>query len=431
MARVAQAIFFLGIAQKRCFNENRRHTLGFQNGKFGVFHGRLVQGAEFGQFREHFVPQLNAVAQFCFSEHIDDGAARLRRNIFEDRPADFVGSVLRLSKPACLQGGGATHAQRKDRGAVGLRLDPRIGVNAHEDVRLLLDCHGRAFVQRQEHVLGAGHHGTHAACAVDLRFKFLGDGQHHRFFVCFASLADGARILAAVAGIDDDHKCFGFAGLLGWFFLCDALGFRNGVWFALLALDFFGGFLIGARSCNDFTHRVGVGGFQIDDDAVSELSDGLRVVYVSAHVVLEIEDDTQDVGFELSGTDARDELVGAVEVLERLFDVSVQAQAFEVKHQSIGLLAAQHHVTVLELAVRFDRNTRAFIARPDAHLQPRGGKCLKRLRGNGADGAQNEFSTGGAHAQTSARIVRPRGVKALRVASRERFCTRSEISKSA
>ena len=60
-----------------------------------------------------------------------------------------------------------------------------------------------------------------------------------------------------------------------------------------------------------------------------------------------------------------------------------------------------------------------------------GDYLLELWGGNGADGAQNEFSTGGAHAQTSARIVRPRGVKALRVASRERFCTRSEISKSA
>ena len=179
-----------------------------------------------------------------------------------------------------------------------------------------------------------------------------------------------------------------------------------------------------------FSYSMSQTATEIERMTISLENLDLRTAILSSQLFERILD-TLERMTERTGADARNELVRTVEVFERLFDVSVQAQAFEVKHQSIGLLAAQHHVTVLELAVRFDRNTRAFIARPDAHLQPRGGKCLKRLRGNGADGAQNEFSTGGAHAQTSARIVRPRGVKALRVASRERFCTRSEISKSA
>ena len=158
-------------------------------------------------------------------------------------------------------------------------------MNAHEDVCFLFNGYCRSFVKGQEHILGARHHGTHAACAVDLCLKLLGDGKHHRFLIGFTTLADGARIFAAVARVNDNHKRFGFAGLFGWFLLSDALCFRDGVGFALLALDFFDGIGIGPRSGDDLAHRIGVGRFQVDDDAVTELSNRLGIVYVGAHIV--------------------------------------------------------------------------------------------------------------------------------------------------
>ena len=85
----------------------KRQALSFQNGKFCVFDGRLVQRTEFGEFREHFVAQLNAVAQFCFSEHIHNCAARLRGHVLKNCAADLVGAVLGLREPTCLQGRGA------------------------------------------------------------------------------------------------------------------------------------------------------------------------------------------------------------------------------------------------------------------------------------------------------------------------------------
>ncbi len=43
---------------------------------------------------------------------------------------------------------------------------------------------------------------------VDLEREFAGDGEHHVFFAR-AVLADGARILAAMTGVDGDDEVAG------------------------------------------------------------------------------------------------------------------------------------------------------------------------------------------------------------------------------
>ena len=110
MTRITQAVFFFGVAEKRGFHKDRGNTLSFQNGKVGVFDRRLVQGPELGELAEHFVSELNAVAQLGFGKHVDDRAARLLGHVLKDGAADFVGAVLGLGKPAGLQGRCPAHA---------------------------------------------------------------------------------------------------------------------------------------------------------------------------------------------------------------------------------------------------------------------------------------------------------------------------------
>ena len=73
--------------------------------------------------------------------------------------------------------------------------------------------------EAHEVVRVAGHDGLHAGIVVDERGEALGDLEHDRL-LSVASAADGARVLAAVAGVDHDDE-LGLDGLrgllrLGW-----------------------------------------------------------------------------------------------------------------------------------------------------------------------------------------------------------------------
>ena len=92
-------------------------------------------------------------------------------------------------------------------------------MNAHEQVRLGAAGDGHAAAEAHEVVRVAGHDGLHAGIVVDERGEALGDLEHDRL-LSVASAADGARILAAVAGVDHDDE-LGLDGLrgllrLGW-----------------------------------------------------------------------------------------------------------------------------------------------------------------------------------------------------------------------
>ena len=232
-----------------------------------------------------------------------------------------------------------------------------------------------------------------------------------------------------MARVDDNDKGFGFAGLFGRARRRAALRFPDRVGAFGLVVP------VRVGALDHLSHGVGVGRLHVDDDAVPELRDGLGVVDFGLDVVFKVKDDAKHVGLELPRADCRDEVVAAFEVFERALDARRQAQPFDIENQSVGPFAAQHHIAVLELAVGLNRNARAVVARPDAHLQLRGGDGLQGARGEKPCGTQKKFAARLGHlpssAAASAKTDRPRALLAASSALRESPSTESVISRSA
>ena len=74
-----------------------------------------------------------------------------------------------------------------------------------EQVRLVGAGAADAVLELHEVVARARHHGAHAGLRVDALRELLRDRERDGL-VARAGLADGARVLAAVPGVDRDHE---------------------------------------------------------------------------------------------------------------------------------------------------------------------------------------------------------------------------------
>ena len=84
-------------------------------------------------------------------------------------------------------------------------------MNGDEQIRRLRAGAAHPIAQRHEVVAVAGQHRLHPRLGIDLERQFARNGEDHVLFTS-AVLADGARILAAVAGVDGDDEVAGIGG---------------------------------------------------------------------------------------------------------------------------------------------------------------------------------------------------------------------------
>src|SRR5690606_34954606 len=95
--------------------------------------------------------------------------------------------------------------QHVHRTAVGLGPREGVGVHRHEQVGLRAARDGYTLVQRHEVVAVACEYGLHVGFGVDLALEAARDRQRYVLLVR-AAAADGARVFAAMTGVDDDGE---------------------------------------------------------------------------------------------------------------------------------------------------------------------------------------------------------------------------------
>ena len=95
--------------------------------------------------------------------------------------------------------------QGVDRGAAHRMVRQRVRMHGDEQRRALLLRPLHPAIQRDEHVLGAGQLDPVAAAGFKLALEFQRGGQRDLLFIG-AGDADGARVLAAVAGVQHDQR---------------------------------------------------------------------------------------------------------------------------------------------------------------------------------------------------------------------------------
>ena len=212
-----------------------------------------------------------------------------------------------------------------------MRAVERIGVHRDEEVRLHLARFFDALVQRQVEIAVARKERAHVRLGVDQRFQAA---RHHQRNVLLARAqpADGARILAAVPGIDDDDRESRDARFLG---LLDQREQRV-----------------------DRRRRI-----NIEYQTVAVLGDRLQHEHLRPDLGLEVEHDADH-----PRAVARDAQALHIRIVRR--DLGVQlgerrgdVGGLDVEHQARGILDAED--TVLQLVLRFEREPRVIACWPD------------------------------------------------------------------
>ena len=215
---VAQAAFFGGVADEGSFYQHAGYIGRFEYGKARLLHARFVQAVDFADFGQQGAAELQAVAHLGGGAHVEQGALHGGIAAVDVDAAYQVGLVFFGGKPACGGAAGAVLAQGIDAGAVGLRGDEGIGMDADKQVGLHAPRFLHAGLQGHEVVAIAREVGTHgAACGaagVDAVAQEAGNAQHDVFFARAAG-ADGAWVFAAVAWVERDDDEFVALGCSG------------------------------------------------------------------------------------------------------------------------------------------------------------------------------------------------------------------------
>lgn len=68
---VSQSLFFAGVGDEGCFNQNRRNPLSLQHSKSGLLHLGLMQIIQFADLLQHRVAESKAVVDLPGVGHIN------------------------------------------------------------------------------------------------------------------------------------------------------------------------------------------------------------------------------------------------------------------------------------------------------------------------------------------------------------------------
>ena len=372
-----------------------------------------MQAVDAADFAQHGLAQLHAVIDLRRRRQVEQHAGQLLVVVLYVHAADQVGLVFLVGQPARSRRGGALFGQHEDGRAARRRLDERVGVDRDEQVGLHLARLFHAHAQRDEEIGVAREHDAHVRLQFQLGFQALGDGQHHVFFAA-AAAAHGARVFAAVAGVERDgnhaHHFLARQGArFGALFRADighgrhdgrhrrrdghgrlaAVGQGQRGWRRMRV----GHQGLGrvARPVALFDHlrdqvRL-VHGIQIEDQTVVVGAGRRQGKQLRRDFFLQVEDQAHHVGPVLAHAHLLDVRVVRLDLRHQAFQGGIELQSFDVDHQPFRVL--DDEVGRLQDAVVFQGDARVVLGRPDAH-----GENLRRHRRHGREHGQQQGAAG-------------------------------------
>ena len=202
-----QLLRFVGVGDETGFHQDRRNVRRLQHHEPGLLHPALVQRRDAAHVRQYLLSHVEAGRQRGRHRQVQQHAGEHLVLVVQADvagTADQVGLVLRIGQPARRFGRGAALGQGIDGGAECRRAWRGVGMNRDEQIGASLARDLGALAQRNEVIAGAHQLGAEALLGVDLALQLLGDGQGHVLFVLTLDRRQGARVFAAMTGIDDD-----------------------------------------------------------------------------------------------------------------------------------------------------------------------------------------------------------------------------------
>jgi hypothetical protein len=233
------------------------------------------------------------------------------------------------------------------------RLDERVGVDRHEEVRLYLPRFFDACLQRNEIVAVANEKTAQAGFAVELRLQAARDGERHVLFID-AAAALGARILAAMPCVDgDDQRARGcsprFPRRRGRLLSPIALvadrvlvrlqdqarhgGHRRG------RCRLLRGLLFSLALRHQRHQRIGRHErIHVHHQTVAVVADRFEMEHLRLCFALEIEHDAQHAGFETAHPHRLDVGIVARDLRPETVELGTCSHVLQVQHEPVGVL---------------------------------------------------------------------------------------------
>ena len=203
--RVPKFPLFLGIRDERGLDQHRRDVRRGQHDQAGVLDLALLQFADPVELGQDVGGRLAARADDRILRQVEQDGSQHVALVVQRHAADEVGCVLAIRQPPRRLVARPARGQHVDGRSAHGTIHEGIGVYGHEQVGLAVPRPLQAIAERDEVITGAGQHRAHPGLRVDL----VGEQPRHLegdVLLAGAGLADGARVLAAVAGIDGNHQ---------------------------------------------------------------------------------------------------------------------------------------------------------------------------------------------------------------------------------
>ncbi|CVE07616.1 Uncharacterised protein [Serratia marcescens] len=204
----AQQPLLRAIADKSGFHQQRGNIRRTQHAQAGVFRPAFMQRSDTLQLLQHFHRHVVSHALRMAELQIQHCLAQVRISLAVGQQiagaAEQLGLFLMLFEPAGHFAVGAAVGQHPDGGPAGAAVWCGVGVDGDQHVGALFTRHIGAPHHRDEIVAGTGQHRFELRIGVQHRLQAARDGDGDILFFQPAR-ANGARILAAVAGVDRYH----------------------------------------------------------------------------------------------------------------------------------------------------------------------------------------------------------------------------------
>ena len=333
---MAQALFLVGVADEGGLHQHGRHVRRAQHGEVGLLDAGLVQPPDLAQLGQHALGQHLAVADLRGGVEIHQQAGGLggAGGLDVDAP-DQVGTVLVVGQPFGTQAGCPMVGQHEDRRAAGIGLDEGVGVNGDEEVCPHAARLADALAQRHVVVVVAGQHHAQVLFLGQQLLHLVGHGQHHGLLVR-AHRAGGAGVLTAMARIQHhgESACHfrggGFpAGGRRGLALAGLFRATGGLAVVCLAVG------VGDQLLQRVDRMLGI---QVQHQPVLVAGSGLEREHLRRHGLLQVEDDAQGFGVELTHAHLTHEGIAGADLAQQFAHLRFHLQPFQVQDDPIGVV---------------------------------------------------------------------------------------------
>jgi hypothetical protein len=350
VVRIAQPALLVRVRDESRLDQHRGHVGRSQHDQARVLHLALLEPADLVELGEHARRRVAARADGGVLGEVQQHGLQHVALVVQRHAADEVGGVLAVREPA---GGLAARAARGKHiygGASDTSVHEGVRVDRDEEVGLVRARPADAVLELHEIVAGARQHGLHAGLGIDAVRELLRDRERDRL-LARAALADRARVLAAVPGVDRDDE----------------------VALPVAARDF-----DRRRGCRHAL-RGAEPVAEIDDEAMPVGVVGRREESLRFDLLAHVEHDAQPRPAPLAEPHGFHES-GPVRQFDR---GSLAVHAFEVNHDALG--AGQGKQRVSRGLGQVEDDARRFGAGPETDVLERGCGRFPRSRGQQQD----------------------------------------------